>query len=67
MLQGEELSQTDARGDIFLIPSESENTRASKAMSYGLPVEAAHAGGVPDIIPAKQEGKIGTLLHSQRS
>ncbi|KAI3724707.1 hypothetical protein L2E82_36493 [Cichorium intybus] len=31
-------------------------------MSYGLPVVAAYAGGVPDIIPAKQEGKTGYLF-----
>lgn len=64
MLQGEELSQAYASGDIFLMPSESETLGqvVLEAMSSGLPVVAARAGGVPDIIPADQEGKTGYLF-----
>ncbi|CAN4118241.1 unnamed protein product [Withania somnifera] len=52
MLLGEELSQAYASGDIF-------------AMSSGLPVLAARAGGIPDIIPDDQQGKTGSpLLHN---
>lgn len=64
MLQGEELSQAYASGDIFLMPSESETLGqvVLEAMSSGLPVVAARAGGVPDIIPADQEGKTSYLF-----
>ncbi|KAL4587271.1 hypothetical protein LXL04_000139 [Taraxacum kok-saghyz] len=64
MLQGEELSQSYASGDIFLMPSESETLGqvVLEAMSSGLPVVAARAGGVPDIIPSEQEGKTGFLF-----
>lgn len=64
MLQGEELSQSYASGDIFLMPSESETLGqvVLEAMSSGLPVVAARAGGVPDIIPPEQEGKTGFLF-----
>ncbi|KAI7728190.1 hypothetical protein M8C21_020137 [Ambrosia artemisiifolia] len=64
MLQGEELSQAYASGDIFLMPSESETLGqvVLEAMSSGLPVVAARAGGVPDIIPAEQEEKTGYLF-----
>ncbi|GJR66920.1 sulfoquinovosyl transferase SQD2-like protein [Tanacetum coccineum] len=64
MLQGEELSQAYASGDVFLMPSESETLGqvVLEAMSSGLPVVAARAGGVPDIIPPEQEGKTGYLF-----
>ncbi|KAI3804173.1 hypothetical protein L1987_32346 [Smallanthus sonchifolius] len=64
MLQGEELSQAYASGDIFLMPSESETLGqvVLEAMSSGLPVVAARAGGVPDIIPPDQEEKTGYLF-----
>ncbi|KAI3805761.1 hypothetical protein L1987_21646 [Smallanthus sonchifolius] len=63
MLQGEELSQAYASGDVFVMPSESETLGfvVLEAMSSGLPVVAARAGGIPDIIPAEQEGKTGYL------
>ncbi|CAN4115917.1 unnamed protein product [Withania somnifera] len=64
MLLGEELSQAYASGDVFLMPSESETLGlvVLEAMSSGLPVVAARAGGVPDIIPDDQQGKIGYLF-----
>ncbi|KAF3684695.1 Sulfoquinovosyl transferase SQD2 [Capsicum annuum] len=65
MLLGEDLSQAYASGDVFLMPSESETLGlvVLEAMSSGLPVVAARAGGVPDIIPDDQQGKIGYLFN----
>ncbi|MBA0750812.1 hypothetical protein Gogos_002197 [Gossypium gossypioides] len=64
MLQGEELSEAYASGDVFVMPSESETLGlvVLEAMSSGIPVVGARAGGVPDIIPAEQEGKTGFLF-----
>ncbi|KAK8617242.1 hypothetical protein V6N13_080160 [Hibiscus sabdariffa] len=65
MLQGDELSQAYASGDVFVMPSESETLGqvVSEAMSSGIPVVGARAGGIPDIIPADQEGKTGFLFN----
>ncbi|EOY07276.1 Sulfoquinovosyldiacylglycerol 2 [Theobroma cacao] len=65
MLQGEELSQAYASGDVFVMPSESETLGlvVLEAMSSGVPVVGARAGGIPDIIPAEQEGKTGFLFN----
>ncbi|EPS57405.1 hypothetical protein M569_17413, partial [Genlisea aurea] len=65
MLQGEELSQAYASGDVFIMPSESETLGlvVLEAMSSGLPVVAARAGGIPDIIPDEQQGKTGYLFN----
>lgn len=65
MLQGEELSQAYASGDVFIMPSESETLGlvVLEAMSSGLPVVAARAGGIPDIIPDDQQGKTGYLFN----
>jgi len=62
-LQGEELSQAYASGDVFVMPSESETLGfvVLEAMSSGVPVVAARAGGIPDIIPEDLEGKISYL------
>lgn len=59
MLQGEELSQAYASGDVFVMPSESETLGlvVLEAMSSGIPVVAVRAGGILDIIPQDQEGK----------
>lgn len=61
MLGGEELSQAYASGDVFVMPSESETLGlvVLEAMSSGLPVVAARAGGLIDIIPEDHEGKTG--------
>ncbi|KAK4268645.1 hypothetical protein QN277_025265 [Acacia crassicarpa] len=63
MLGGEELSQAYASGDVFVMPSESETLGqvVLEAMSSGIPVVGARAGGVPDMIPPDQEGRIGFL------
>ncbi|XP_043719047.1 sulfoquinovosyl transferase SQD2-like [Telopea speciosissima] len=65
MLQGEELSQAYASGDVFVMPSESETLGlvVLEAMSSGVPVVAARAGGIPDIIPTDQEGKTSFLFN----
>ncbi|CAE6085364.1 unnamed protein product [Arabidopsis lyrata] len=65
MLQGDELSQAYASGDVFVMPSESETLGlvVLEAMASGLPVVAARAGGIPDIIPEDQEGKTGFLFN----
>ncbi|WVZ88442.1 hypothetical protein U9M48_034963, partial [Paspalum notatum var. saurae] len=62
-LQGEELSQAYASGDVFVMPSESETLGfvVLEAMSSGVPVVGARAGGIPDIIPEDQEGKTSFL------
>ncbi|KAI4356008.1 hypothetical protein L6164_000062 [Bauhinia variegata] len=63
MLGGEELSQAYASGDVFVMPSESETLGlvVLEAMSSGIPVVGARAGGIPDIIPPEVDGKIGYL------
>ncbi|KAG6435755.1 hypothetical protein SASPL_100630 [Salvia splendens] len=65
MLEGEELSQAYASGDIFVMPSESETLGfvVLEAMSSGLPVVAARAGGIPDIISQEQQGSTGYLYN----
>ncbi|CAA0836307.1 Sulfoquinovosyl transferase SQD2 [Striga hermonthica] len=62
-LHGDELSQAYASGDIFVMPSESETLGlvVLEAMSSGLPVVAARAGGITDILPDEQQGKTGYL------
>lgn len=49
-----------ASGDLFLLPSaqESFGLAALEAMAYGVPVIAAHAGGLPELI---EHGKNGYL------
>uniref|UniRef100_A0A0D6R6Q0 Glycosyltransferase subfamily 4-like N-terminal domain-containing protein n=1 Tax=Araucaria cunninghamii TaxID=56994 RepID=A0A0D6R6Q0_ARACU len=64
MLHGEELSQAYASGDVFITPSESETLGfvVLEAMSSGVPVLAARAGGIPDIVSPEEEGKTGFLF-----
>ena len=64
-LQGEELSQAYASGDVFVMPSESETLGfvVLEAMSSGVPVVGARAGGIPDIIPEDQEGRPAFCTH----
>ncbi|KAG5253321.1 SULFOQUINOVOSYLDIACYLGLYCEROL family protein [Salix suchowensis] len=65
MLGGEELSQAYASGDVFVMPSESETLGqvVLEAMSSGIPVVGARAGGIPDIIPQELDGKTGFLFN----
>ncbi|KAK1365495.1 Sulfoquinovosyl transferase SQD2 [Heracleum sosnowskyi] len=65
ILEGEELSQAYASGDVFIMPSESETLGnvVLEAMSSGLPVVAARAGGIPDIIPYDEQDKTGYLFN----
>jgi sulfoquinovosyltransferase len=64
MLLGEDLSRAYASADVFVMPSESETLGqvVLESMSSAVPVVAARAGGVPDIIPADQEGRTGFLF-----
>jgi len=52
LMQGEELSQAFASGDVFIMPSESETLGfvVLESMASGVPVVAARAGGIPDLI-----------------
>ena len=62
LLRGEELSQVYASADVFVMPSESETLGfvVLEAMASSVPVVAAQAGGVPDIIGTC--GKYGMLF-----
>nr|CDM81044.1 unnamed protein product [Triticum aestivum] len=64
MMQGEELSQVYASGDVFVMPSESETLGqvVLESMSSGVPVVAVRAGGIPDIIPGDAEGRTSFLF-----
>ncbi|VAH71993.1 unnamed protein product [Triticum turgidum subsp. durum] len=64
MMQGEELSQAYASGDVFVMPSESETLGqvVLESMSSGVPVVAVRAGGIPDIIPGDAEGRTSFLF-----
>lgn len=60
-LQGEELSEAYASGDLFAFPSTSETLgfAALEAMAAGVPVVAAAAGGLPHIV---RHGDNGSLV-----
>jgi glycosyltransferase involved in cell wall biosynthesis len=60
-LHGEELAQAYASSDIFVMPSRTETLGlvVLEAMSSGLPVVAARAGGIPELI---QDGISGYLF-----
>lgn len=57
-LHGEELAQAFASSDIFVMPSRTETLGLVilEAMSSGLPVVAARAGGIPELIEDKVSG-----------
>ncbi|KAL8162315.1 hypothetical protein V2J09_013804 [Rumex salicifolius] len=61
MLHGSELSEAYASGDVFVMPSDSETLGqvVLEAMSSGVAVVAARAGGIMDIIPEEDEGRTG--------
>ena len=62
LLKGKELSRVYASADVFVMPSESETLGfvVLEAMASSVPVVAAKAGGVPDIIGTC--GKYGMLF-----
>jgi glycosyltransferase involved in cell wall biosynthesis len=63
-LHGEELAQAYASSDIFIMPSRSETLGLVilEAMSSGLPVVAARAGGIPEMV---QDGVNGFLFDEE--
>jgi len=63
-LHGEELAQAYASSDVFVMPSRSETLGLVilEAMSSGLPVVAARAGGIPELI---QDGVSGYLFDEE--
>jgi sulfoquinovosyltransferase len=60
-LSGDELSQTFASADCFIMPSESETLGfvVLESMASGVPVVGANAGGIPSLIV---DGKDGFLV-----
>ncbi len=63
--RGEALARAFASADVFVMPSTTETLGfvALEAMSAGLPVVAANAGGLPDIV---QHGVNGLLYDPER-
>jgi sulfoquinovosyltransferase len=61
-LSGNELSSAFASADCFVMPSDSETLGfvVLESMASGVPVVAANAGGIPDII---ESGKTGYLVN----
>jgi sulfoquinovosyltransferase len=61
-LSGDELSSAFASADCFIMPSDSETLGfvVLESMASGVPVVAANAGGIPDII---EPGKTGFLVN----
>lgn len=57
-LVGEELAQAYASADVFTFPSDTETLGlvVLEAMASGLPVVAADAGGVPDLVRPGEDG-----------
>jgi sulfoquinovosyltransferase len=60
-LYGDDLSAAYASADVFCFPSDSETLGfvAMEAMASGIPVVAARAGGIPDMI---EHGTTGYLI-----
>ena len=63
-LRGDELAAAYASSDVFVMPSRTETLGlvVLEAMSSGLPVVGARAGGVPEMI---LDGVTGTLFDSE--
>ena len=64
-LRGEELAEAFASADLFVMPSKTETLGfvVLEAMAAGLPVVAAHAGGLPDLVRPEENG---LLYHPDR-
>ena len=64
-LRGEELAAAFASADVFVMPSRSETLGlvVLEAMSSGLPVVAARAGGIPEMI---EDGVSGCLFDDEQ-
>jgi glycosyltransferase involved in cell wall biosynthesis len=64
-LRGFELASAYASADVFVMPSRTETLGfvALEAMASGLPVVAAHAGGLPDLVRHEENG---LLYHPER-
>jgi glycosyltransferase involved in cell wall biosynthesis len=65
-LHGEELATAYASSDVFVMPSRSETLGlvVLEAMSAGLPVVAARAGGIPELV---EHGVNGLLFEDEAS
>ncbi len=63
-LRGEELATAFASGDVFVMPSRTETLGlvVLEAMSAGLPVVGARAGGIPEMIV---DGVTGALFETE--
>ena len=63
-LYGDDLAAAYASGDVFVMPSQTETLGlvVLEAMSSGLPVVAARAGGIPEMI---EEGVSGFLFDQE--
>ncbi len=63
-LRGQELAAAYASSDVFLMPSRTETLGlvVLEAMSSGLPVVAARAGGIPELI---EDGVSGCLFETE--
>jgi sulfoquinovosyltransferase len=57
-LSGDELSQTFASADVFVMPSDSETLGfvVLESMASGVPVVGAKAGGIPSLIDDEKDG-----------
>lgn len=66
LLRGEELSKAFASADIFCMPSDSETLGfvVLESMASGVPVVAARAGGIPNLI---EHGKTGFLIQPKNT
>jgi glycosyltransferase involved in cell wall biosynthesis len=63
-LHGDELAAAFASGDVFVMPSRTETLGlvVLEAMSSGLPVVGARAGGIPEMIV---DGETGSLFNTE--
>jgi glycosyltransferase involved in cell wall biosynthesis len=63
-LEGDELAEAFASSDVFLMPSRTETLGlvVLEAMASGVPVVAARAGGIPEMI---EEGVSGFLFDTE--